>query len=418
VRPTPPSIPPYSGEDARPVPTQDVLTMNSHNLGILAPGWFENLRENLPALRADLASRDASILAFGARVAREVARPDLVALCVSGPSLDDTAGDLSTFPGIILAGATSLGPLLAHGVRPHGVLVVDKNPALAMRLSLIPRALRAGVALLCPPTISPLVLKEFDPGDRFYYHAHIDGVDGYTCPGCGKFTFVTYESPDAYPLNAVMRWMIPEISIWVLQAGSIGSVLPGVVSRFQGRYESRLPSGEWRDVGPSLPGHTKILLYGYDHSYPEARARATSFTWSEHPEGAWVPRAEPPSPLHVSSDFRVTHDVEGHDILTDVTQLVYKRTLLTWWYLGWHRGDLPPQFIYTIQRDVKGALREFPLATGWEDADSAPFYTREDVERAYVRYTEDSGVVPGVTSGSDGRILGPEEENLSKWRKE
>ena len=416
MRATFPGIPPFEGPNATPVPTEDVLSMNLHNLSVLAPGWFTNLRENLPTITRDLEGRDGSILAAGMEFASKVSRPDLVALCVSGPSLDETVEDLLGFPGIILAGATSLGTLLAHGVRPHGVLVVDKNPTLAMRISLIPAPIRAGIALLAPPTIAPVTLNEFDPTSRYYYHAHIDGVDAYTCPGCEKKTFVTYESPDNYPLNTVMRWILPELGIWVLQAGSVGSVLPGVVSRFQGSYESRGGDGTWRNVGPSIPEGAKILLYGYDHAYPRARARASTFTWGEHPEGAWIPRAEPPAPLHLSSALKITKGASGREILSDMTQLVYKRTLLTWWYLGWHRDDLPPQHIYVVQRDIEGALREFPIHEGWEDVDSAPFYPREYVQNAYTTYMGGSGVIPGVSSGLDGRDPTPDEINLENWR--
>lgn len=387
----------------RPIPSPDVEAQNEANFQALGPVWARHSRENFPVISSDFREKPSSILDFP--IPADVRR-DLVALVSSGPSLDAALPDLREFPGLVLAGVTALGTLLASGIRPHALVAVDSGPALVSKLRLVPRRARLGIPLLTTPFSHPELLTEFEPADRYYFHAFVDGGKTLVCPSC-KATLVSPFAPASYPWNLAMSWLFPEFSVWILQGGSVGNTLPEIVSRWQEAHP---------EIGqpPLIPASARLLLYGYDFSYPAGRARSIQFTWTEDEDGSFHPIPAPPAPLHTPVELVKAQGVGGRWTLTDWSALSYKRSLLAWWYMTHVMEELVPQDLRRV--GSSGILHELPEVAGWREAAETPALTRSEVEDIYAAYSEINGFQPGVCSGREGYELTGPELDLEFWK--
>lgn len=392
-----------------PVYTRDVDALNKHNLSLLGPTWALNYRKNGPAVEASFACGPHSLYDY--RLPEGV-DPGLVALISSGPSLNRHLGELTRFPGLIVCGATALSTLLANGVKPHVVCVIDKAPVLAEKILEVPEVLRRDLDLWCTPAVDPSVLLAFAPEHRWYFHAHIDGMRLSVCPAC-KHEWAPEFEPLTYEWNVFNQWTYPEFITWALQAGCVGNMMVQLVGRLQdevGAYNAH--TGELTPRVPTLPRYARILLYGYDFSYPAGRARCTQYAWRGPEDFEELPEA----PLHLSNTAQVARDAWGRDVLTDLSQLAYKRNLMTWIFLTWNREDLIPQIVLDLSGGVIG---ELPKVANWEDAlvYSPENYTAEGVNAWYEEYLQRIGVRVPESAGREGRDLVGPELDIAYWRK-
>lgn len=157
-----------------------------------------------------------------------------IALVGGGPSLDLAVDTLRKFDGPILTGLTSAPLLVAHGIRPTAVVVVDAHDLMVNYARYVPLH-SLGVALICPPTIHPGVLEMW-PSNVFYhlFYAHGTGQKG----------------RNAY--NFIQNYMYPMIRVRYVPTGCVANQMLIITMDIQ------------RWLGTVF---RPVSLWGYDFGY-------------------------------------------------------------------------------------------------------------------------------------------------------
>ena len=352
------------------------------------------MRRNLPILEAVLASRpDPGILSW---LDNRKEPRSMIALVASGSSLAQTAQDLAHFPGLVIAGLTNAGFLLKAGVKISAVLAMDTSPVLGRIAQGFKEAFQAqSVDLLAAPFVDKAVLEAFSPERVFFTQAYLDVSDYRSCPKCGLEYAETYPQPESYSLNNFFRLLWPEITAYVLQAGSVGSTAVQLINRLQvggdsylGRPLDPLLPSSWQERVGLVPPDCSVYLYGYDMAFLPDSAGQIRFRCPR-----WLDPQTEDLGLTVSSTLVEHISLDGKKItLTEKNQLIYKRALLAWLVLSWTTPGLEGLRLFRIGK--QGILEELPSLSSWKEPRSQPWSKAYALSlyKTYLRDQQQTGI--------------------------
>lgn len=284
---------------------ENVVQRNVNTLNHWIEIWGFNMFLNAPLIAKDYAvdmHRRQALKNAGVEMAEcTAARKDLCIIVGSGPSLERHLDDLRRWPGIIICAPTNALALLAHGVVPHYMLAVDSNPEIGLyteNIAQVPGA--QAINLLLPTTADPETAAKW-PFRRFWYMDFLQGGNGLN-----------------NPFNSFQCAIFPLISYYLTQAGSVVNCA------------IMLPM-TWGDMG--LADIKKVFLFGVDCGYPQGKSRVARYKY--YSDRGEFDRHEAPPVAGVRSSPEV---MSANGILTEDSQLGYKRSLLTVWWSFFYRA--------------------------------------------------------------------------------
>jgi Protein of unknown function DUF115 len=298
-----------------------------------------------------------------------------MAVCGSGPSLEDeeVLAVLKRWKGLIICGATNAMALLAHGIRPHFIMVVDASAELTTYLRQVREVPGSEkIALLLPVTADPSAALEW-PYARYWNLDFIQSAGGLQ-----------------NPFNDFQTKMLPFVECWLTQAGCVANT-------------ATMLAPLWGDEKSC--DITRTFLFGCDFGYPRKdRVRYLTEPKVEDAHAAASYRVGRYQYHSLTNSFsrvqpvcRPMEFLYSNGVLTESSNFGYKRSLYTVWQVmfpaDWSQRHAGQACMYSCSR---GILEDFFPAVRPQDAcDDIPFYDKDFVTARYTAYMNSSAISEG-----------------------
>lgn len=266
-------------------------TQDERNKGVLQgwlPFWVKNAFDNYAQIMEEAKSQHMCVSTL-----RKVNRGPAV-IIGSGPSLDETIPLIGDWKGAVFASGSNSLVCARWGHKPEYICVFDGGDTMYQKLMGYDWE---GSTLLCNPSISPLILRNWIWKKRYYLMAHfgVQWFDEIMPLAYGDFMRFPGEAP-------------PCITVGVANAGCT--------------VNNEIQLANYLGYGP-------LFLIGVDFGYPDGKERFTRWI---HTKGEWKevgPEIYRDRKLHKSDN----------GILTTEEQIEYKNAML-----AVYRQDKPQLF--------------------------------------------------------------------------
>jgi hypothetical protein len=348
------------GQIADSPPDIDLDNYNTLNQWVTT--WMHWLRMNAPLLNADFDVVPKHEAYDMEKFTRPVARPDLVALLGSGPSLEANAPFLKTFPGYIICGPSNASACVALGAPPHAILAIDSGMGTVNYLQGIDYN-KYKTILITSPTINTEAAKLFNT--RLWFLSLIQ---------LGKGA--------QHPFNIYQKLLYDNVESWMFQAGCTVNAELLQLHMIESWYEKQFAA---------------VYLLGVDFAFFPGRARIKNY--KELPDGTFQETFAEKAVDVPISNLPLRRAANG--MISDEAMIGYKRSLLTIW-------QITQQRIYDCS---SGIITELPKRNFQEETTNGypgateTYISQEDIFNTYRKYMLESGYVEGKASGLEGSVL-------------
>ena len=338
-------------------PDLDIDNYNTLNQWVTV--WMHWLRVNATLLNEDFSSEQKHEAYDMEKFTRPVARPDLVAILGSGPSLEKNAPFLKDFPGYIICGPSNASACVALGVAPHVVMAIDSGIGTVNYLQGIDYNKHKTI-LITSPTIHNDAAKLFQT--RLWFLSLIQ---------LGKGA--------QHPFNIYQKLLYDNVESWMFQAGCTVNAEILQLHMVESWYEKQFAA---------------VYLLGVDFAFFKGRARIKNY--KELPDGTFQETfAEKATDIPITN-LPLRRAANG--MISDEAMIGYKRSLLTIW-------QITQQRLYDCS---EGIITEMPkknfqeeTTNGYQGA-TETYLSQEDIFNIYRKYMLASGYIEGKASGLEG----------------